>query len=62
MVWYAGKDEAEQLRKIMQLLGAPTERIWPGVHSLPHVASGNSHNPKIHTSHAMLLLLPRSLR
>lgn len=36
----AGKDEGEQLRKTMELLGAPTERIWPGVTGMPHVASG----------------------
>jgi hypothetical protein len=24
----------------MELLGAPTERIWPGVTGMPHVASG----------------------
>lgn len=30
----------KQLEKIFELLGAPNERIWPGVLSLPHVASG----------------------
>jgi len=35
-----GGDELEQLKKIFELLGSPNERIWPGVESLPHVASG----------------------
>ncbi len=30
----------KQLEKIFELLGSPNERIWPGVLSLPHVASG----------------------
>lgn len=39
---HAGKDEPEQLHKIFELLGAPNERIWPGVTALPHVAAGQT--------------------
>lgn len=35
-----GKAERDQLDRIFQLLGAPSERIWPGVRELPHVRSG----------------------
>jgi serine/threonine protein kinase len=37
---HTGQEEMKQLEKIFELLGAPNERIWPGVLSLPHVASG----------------------
>jgi len=35
-----GRDEHEQVQLIFALLGVPNEHTWPGVTSLPHVASG----------------------
>lgn len=35
-----GEGEPDQLRRIVQLLGAPSDSIWPGYSSLPHIRSG----------------------
>lgn len=34
-----GKNEVEQLSKIFELLGIPTEQSWPGFRRLPHAKS-----------------------
>ena len=36
---FPGADEADTFRRIVALLGAPTERIWPGWSSLPRAGS-----------------------
>lgn len=35
---FPGQDELEQIEKIFQVLGAPNDRIWPGVTNLPLIA------------------------
>lgn len=34
-----GKDEIDQIRRIIQLLGTPTEKIWPGMSQLPTISN-----------------------
>lgn len=36
-----GKGEIDQIMKIVQLLGRPTEDVWPGYNKLPKVKSLN---------------------
>jgi cyclin-dependent kinase 10 len=35
-----GEDEITQIKLIIELLGCPNGRIWPGVNTLPLVAKG----------------------
>eukprot|EP00698_Gefionella_okellyi_P021746 TRINITY_DN711_c0_g1_i1.p1 TRINITY_DN711_c0_g1~~TRINITY_DN711_c0_g1_i1.p1 ORF type:complete len:330 (-),score=56.04 TRINITY_DN711_c0_g1_i1:426-1415(-) len=48
----AGKSDPEQVDLICRLLGTPTERVWPGVSQLPHLASGQLKLP--HYAHNTL--------
>lgn len=34
-----GKNELDQVHRICNLLGSPTERIWPGFENLPNFKS-----------------------
>ena len=39
-ILFPGKGEIDQLKLIFDLLGNPTEQVWPGWKKLPNAAEG----------------------
>lgn len=48
-VLFDGKGELDQLQKIFNKLGSPTEAIWPGLASLPNASKVPPLSTRTHT-------------